>query len=128
MGYEKQQRPEIRRKGGRAGAVNTSTSASTALDPRGVISLNTTSTGAPVVYTLSRVPKPRDEFYLHVGSVGSSSDAPFHVNAASGSFFGTSSQNMLALSQSGHGAHLIAVSTARWGAVGINGATFSTST
>lgn len=128
MGYEKAQRPIAHEKGDRQGVVTPSTAASTALDPRGLISLQTTSTGAPVVYTLSRVPHRGDEFYLHATDVGSSSDAPFHVNAASGSFFGSSSEDMLSLGAEGSGAHVIGLSTTRWAVVGANDVSFSTST
>ena len=127
MGFDKQMRPT----GGqrrRHLEIVTSTAASTALVPKNVISLETTSTGAPVVYTLAGAPKKGDEFHVHATSVASSSVAPFHINAGSGVAFGSSSEDMLTLAVAGNGAHLIALSSARWAAVGGNGATFSTST
>lgn len=121
MGYRKEPRPVIEKRGGRkGGAVLTSTAASTGLAPRGIIGMETTSTGAPVVYTLNRLPKRGDEFFLFADMVASSSVAPFHINAASASFFGSSSQEMLTLARAGAGAHIIGYSSERWGVFGLN--------
>lgn len=121
MGFRKEQRPVVEKRGGRkGGAVLVSTAASTALAPRGIIALQTTSTGAPVVYTLNRAPKRNDEFFIMADKNASSSVAPFHINAASGTFIGSSSQEMLTLARAGAGAHLIAFSTIRWGVVGLS--------
>lgn len=108
----------------------TSTAASTALEVGGVVSLESTSTAAPVVYTLARLLDAGELMAVHVTAVGSSSDGggQMHVNAASGQFFGSSSEDMLTLATSGDGALLVGVSTARIGVVGNNGGTFSTST
>lgn len=120
MGFRKEQQPVIRKRGNREGGIRTSTAASTALDPRGVIALETTSTGAPVVYTLNRAPKLGDQLFVTAAKVASSSVAPFHVNAASGTFFGSSSEDLLTLAQPGAAAHLIAFSTIRWAVVGLS--------
>lgn len=136
MGFEHHKRPQDFRTAGESdtklGTVRypdpvNSTAASTGLAPRGVAQLQTTATGAPVVYTLA-APLTGEEMYLSAGLVASSSVAPFHVNAPSGFFFGTSSEDMMTLSTQGAGAHLVAYSTARLFAVGIRGATFSSST
>lgn len=134
MGFSKEMRPNSRARGGRLSgkAFRISTAASTALSPVGMIGLETTSTGAPVVYTLNRLPKRGDEFFLFADLVASSSVAPFHINAASGSFFGSSSQEMMILARAGAGAHMIGYSTERWSVVGMSQAdssgNFSTST
>lgn len=120
MGREKMQRPLLTKRGGRDSGYRTSTAASTGLDPRGTIGLETTSTGAPVVYTLHRLPKRGDEFFLFADLVASSSVAPFHINAASGSFFGSSSEETLTLAQPGAAAHLKGYSTERWMVVGLS--------
>lgn len=128
MGYDKHQRPSVERKGGRLAEITESTAASTALVPRGAISLTSISTGAPVVYTLSRVPVPGEQFEVYVKSVGSSSAAPFHINMASGVAVGSSSEDMLTLATAGDGATLRAFSSDRYGVVGQFGAAVSTST
>jgi len=120
MGLNKNQRPQLVKRGTRLSGIRVSTAASTALDPRGVIALQTTSTGGPVVYTLNRAPKPGDEFRVIADKNASSSVAPFHINAASGTFIGSSSEEMLTLARAGAGAHLIAFSTIRWGVFGLS--------
>lgn len=120
MGFRKETQPVINKRGGRQGGVRTSTATSTGLDPRGVIGLETTSTGAPVLYTIKRLPKPGDEFYIYADNLASSSVAPFHVNAAANSFFGSSSEGMLILAKKGAGAHMIGYSTERWSVVGLS--------
>ena len=120
MGMNKQQRPTLAKRGARYSGIRVSTAASTALDPRGIIAMQTTSTGGPVVYTLNRAPKPGDEFHLVADKNASSSVAPFHVNAASGTFFGSSSEEMLTLARPGAAAHMIAFSTIRWAVVGLS--------
>ena len=120
MGFRKEPQPTIRKRGGRESGQRTSTAGSTALDPRGMIALNTTSTGAPVVYDLNRLPKKGDEFYLTAVAIASSSVAPFHINASTGSFFGTTGQGLLVLSKAGDAAHVIAFSSARWAVVGMS--------
>ena len=141
MGFDKAQRPRDTRKGSKAsspsdkldslrwGDITASTAASTALVPRGVVSLESTSTGAPVVYTLKQ-PIKGDEIAIAVASLASSSVAPFHVNAQSGGTFNgvASSENMVALSTAGAGITLLALSSAQWMTKGHRGATFSTST
>lgn len=127
MGYDKERRPTGSQRR-RHLEIVTSTAASTALAAKDVISLETTSTGAPVVYTLAGAPKKGDEVHFHAGAVASSSDAPFHVNMGADIGVGSSSQDMLTLAISGDGAHLIALSSTRWATVASHGATFSTST
>ena len=119
MGFQKDMRPTIRKRGGRESGMRLSTAGSTALDPRGMIALGTTSTAAPVVYDLSRLPKRGDEFYLTVSAIASSSVAPFHINASTGSYFGTTGEGLLVLSKAGDAAHIVAFSSARWAVVGL---------
>lgn len=107
--------------------ITTSTAASTALAPRGVIALTSTSTAGTVVYTLASAPKRGHRFSIGALLVSATS-AQFNVNAASGSFLGSSSEDMLQLSTAGNGATFVGVSTTRWLCVGNNGGTFSTST
>ena len=131
LAYEKRRQ---RAHGFHKGHVVTSTSAladaSTALNPNDVIALTSTSTTGPVVYSLSRLPHPGEQLAITVLSVGASSaGAGFHVNAYSGSFFGSSSgENMATLLGSGDGFSAIALSTVHWGVVGNYGATFGAST
>ena len=106
--------------------VTISTAASTSLGPRGVFAVETTSTGAPVVYTILH-PKPGDRLSLMVSAMQSSSDAPFHFNLGD-LFAPATSADMIVLSSQGAGISLIALSTARWLTDGNAGATFSTST
>ena len=119
MGFRKEQQPTMRKRGGREGGMRSSTAGSTALDPRGMWALNTTSTAAPVVYDLNRLPKRGDEFYLTVAAIASSSVAPFHINASTGSYFGTTGEGLLVLSKAGDAAHIVAYSSARWVVVGL---------
>lgn len=134
MGFEKFKRPIDARTGGDPDflfdsirqSVTTSTAASTALGPRGVFVVETTSTGAPVVYDIPN-PKVGDRISLMVGAMQSSSDAPFHFNL--GDLLGpATSADMVVLSTEGAGVSMIAVSTAAWKTDGNQGATFSTST
>ena len=120
MGHQKEMRPSIRKRGGRESGMRSSTAGSTALDPRGMIALGTTSTSAPVVYDLSRLPKRGDEFFLFADLVASSSVAPFHINAASGSFLGSSGDEMLILAQPGAGAFIRGFSSERWAVMSIS--------
>ena len=106
--------------------ITTSTAASTSLGPRGVFLLETTSTGAPTVYTLAD-PVAGDRLSLMISAMQSSSDAPFHFNL--GDLIGpATSADMIVLTTQGSGISLIAMSTSRWGTDGNQGATFSTST
>lgn len=120
MGYAKEQRPVAEKRGHRKGGQRLSTAASTALDPVGHIALETTSTGAPVVYTLGRAPKPGLEFFITAQAIASSSVAPIHLNAAAGSWFGSTAEDMLILAQAGAGAHIVGFSTSRWHVVGLS--------
>lgn len=128
MGLEKQQRPPLTPPGERLAPVKAFSAASTAVHPRGLISLATTSTGAPTVWTLSRAPKVGETVALFAKTVQSSSAGPLHVNMASGVAVGTSSENMLTLATEGDGALLYAFSSDRYGVVGSFGAAVSTST
>lgn len=132
MGFDKNKRPILPHQI-RFGDVVTSTAASTALQTRGAISLETTSTGGAVVYTLAAVPKPGDLLSIHAGLMGNTTGAgDFHINAggtAAGEVsFGSSSEDMITFSDPGEGVLLIGESSDRWMAVGVNGAAFSTST
>ena len=134
MGFDRKKRPLDLRTGSdpdflfdtvRQGAT-VSTAASTSLGPRGAFALETTSTGAPTVYTLAD-PKVGDRLSLMVSAMQSSSDAPFHFNL--GTLLGpATSADMVVLSTQGAGISLHAISTARWLTDGNQGATFSTST
>lgn len=127
MGFDKERRP-TGSQGRRLLDITSSTAASTALRAGSLVSLETTSTGAPVVYTLAGAPKKGDEVAFHATAVASSSVAPFHINMGSGIGVGASSEDMLTLAIEGDGAHLIALTSARWAVIGSQGATFSTST
>lgn len=134
MGFDKMKRPLDMRTASdpdfvfdtQRQAVTTSTAASTSLGPTGVFAVETTSTGAPTVYTLAD-PEPGDRLSLMISAMQSSSDAPFHFNL--GDLIGpATSADMIVLTTQGSGISLIAMSTARWGTDGNQGATFSTST
>lgn len=134
MGFKKEKRPLDLRTGADPDfifdssrqTITTSTAASTDLGPRGAFALETTSTGAPVVYDLAD-PKPGDRLSLMVSAMQSSSDAPFHFNL--GNVVGpATSADMIVLSTRGSGVSLIALSTARWLTDGNDGASYSTST
>ena len=135
MGFDVLQRPLKARRGDpnvvgdffQYGAVLASTAASTGLQTRGLVSLATTSTGAPVVYTLSPQ-KLGDWLEIGVAAVASSSDAPLHINMASGVTLDGGTQDMITLSTAGSGVTLRAFSTSHFACVGTRGATFSTST
>ena len=94
-----------------------------------MIALNATSTTGPVLVTLARLPKRGETLAVHSLKAGASSaGAGYHVMAAAGSFFGSSSQDMATILGHGDGFQAIAMSSARWGVIGNNNATFSTST
>lgn len=124
MGIEIKKRGRAGSKYDRLGtnAFRTSTAPSTALVPLGVIGLRTTSTATdtPVVYTLSRLPKKGDEFQLFADAIASSSMGPFHINAASGSFLGSSADEMLILAQPGAAALIRGYSSERWMVVSLS--------
>jgi hypothetical protein len=109
--------------------LETSTAASTALPANKSYSLVSTSTAAPVVYTLIAPQKVGDRIDFSVHTIGSSSvgGGQFHINAGSGVLI-SSTCDMLSLSTDGAGASLLALSTSRWGLVGNFGGTLSTST
>ena len=134
MGFKKEKRPLDLRTGADPDfvfdssrqTITTSTAASTDLGPRGAFAVETTSTGAPVVYDLAD-PQPGDRLSLMVSAMQSSSDAPIHFNL--GTVVGpATSADMIVLSSRGAGISLIALSTSRWLTDGNQGATFSTST
>lgn len=108
--------------------VITSTAASTALGPRGSFALVTTTTGAPIVYTLaSPACSGGDRISIVIDQMESSSDAPFHINTGGGGA-GATSEDMVTLPVTGSGVSLISLSTSRWLVDGANAATFSSST
>ena len=134
MGFKKEKRPLDLRTGAdpdfvfdsHRQTITTSTAASTSLGPRGAFAVETTSTGAPVVYTIAE-PQPGDRISLMVSAMQSSSDAPFHFNLGTLSGPATSA-DMVVLATAGSGVSLIAFSTSRWLSDGNQGATFSAST
>ena len=134
MGFQKMKRPLDLRTGADPDfvfdssrqTITTSTAASTDLGPRGAFAVETTSTGAPVVYDLAG-PQPGDRLSLMVSAMQSSSDAPFHFNLGNVVAPATSA-DMITLSTQGSGVSLHALSTGRWLIDGNQGATFSTST
>lgn len=128
MGASKEYRPVLPLSFAFDPSVLQSTAPSSALNPSGIISFASTSTGAPVVYDLAAPPAPGKLFGVHLASIGSSSNAPVHVNAGAGVGLGTSSEDMLTLASAGDGALFVGLSTSRWACLGSHGATFSTST
>ena len=107
--------------------VTTISAATTALQPRGIIALTSTSTTGPVVYDLASAPKRGHGFSVSALLVGATS-SQLHINAGAGIGLGSSSQDMLTLSTAGNGATFVGVSSERWMCVGINGGTLSSST
>lgn len=129
MGYDKNRRP-LKAPGYGTFDVTDSTAASTAAPTAGVLTLRSTSTTGPVVYDLAGLPSIGNEaLTISVQRAGATSvGAGFHVNAANGSFFGSSSQDMVTMLGQGNGALLMPVSSTIWAIAGVFGATFSTST
>lgn len=111
------------------GDVAISTAASTAVQwfPNLTLALQTTSTGAPVVYDLIP-PEVGDRLELFADTVASSSLAPYHINLPSGFTAAASSADMITLSTVGTGLTIVATSTTRIAVVGNQGAAFATST
>ena len=108
--------------------VTTSTAASTGLGPRGNFAIVTTTTGAPVVYTLaSPACSGGDRISIVVDQMESSSDAPIHINTGGGGA-GATTEDMITLPVEGSGVSLVSLSTSRWLVDGANAATFSSST
>lgn len=140
MGFEKFKRPIKARVDARTSTdpdfefdtlrqgVTTSTAASTSLGPRGNFALVTTTTGAPIVYTLaSPACSGGDRISIVVDQMQSSSDAPFHINTGGGGA-GATSEDMVVLPVTGSGISMVSLSTDRWLVDGANAATFSSST
>ena len=142
MGWEHHKRPiDARtgagtdlRVGGTRSVWTSQAAASTALGPRGVFGLASTSTDTtPLVHTLA-APNAGDRLELVVENLATSS-SPIHVNAISGGKFdgstqsgSTASANMITLTSAGAGCALVASSSSRWHLVGNSGCTLSTST
>lgn len=126
MGYHKIPQPLLHSDVRRTFGVAAATSAGT-IGPAGTYGLATTSTTAPVVYTLA-APKGGERLELAVDTIASSSAAPFHVNANSGAVFAGSSLDMVSLSTTGAAVTLVALNSTRWYIVADRGATLSTST
>lgn len=143
MGWEHHKRPIDARTGagtdlrvGQTRSVWTSqAAASTALGPRGIFGLASTSTDeTPLVHTLA-APNAGDRLELVIETLATSS-SPIHVNAASGYFDNatdgtpatTESANMITLTSAGAGCALVASSSGRWHLIGNSGCTLSTST
>jgi hypothetical protein len=130
MGYGKRRRPVYEPDADRLSGITKSTAASTALEPRGVYSLESSSTVAPVVYTLV-APKAGDELYVNANLIAAATGtSEFHINSVAvfGYDASTVGQDMVTLSTRGAGFHAIARTSSEWLVVGVRGATFSTST
>lgn len=108
--------------------VTSATSVGT-LGPRAVVALNSTSTGAPDVYTLAAPSTGGGDFFsVTVEALGSSSDAPQHINASSSNVTFDGANDMLVLSTAGAGASMYSLSSSRWLIIGNFNATFAAST
>ena len=109
--------------------VTSATSVGT-LGPRAVVALNSTSTGAPDVYTLAAPSTLGGDFFsITIETVASSSVAPQHINAstdASVTFDGAN--DMLVLSTDGAGASLYSLSSSRWLIIGAFNASVAAAT
>lgn len=129
MGIERIKRPVSSPSRGTSKITN-STAASTGIGVDGVLTLRSTSTGGPVVYDLVSLPEVGgQQLVISVQRAGATSvGAGMHVNAAAGSFFGSSSQDMVTMLGQGAGCLLMPVSSTIWAIAGVFGATFSTST
>lgn len=136
MGRDKKKRPLDIRTGAdpdfefdtlRQGVI-TSTAPSTGLGPRGNFAIVTTTTGAPIVYTLANPAcSGGDRMSIIVDQSQSTSDAPIHINTGGGGVNATS-EDMIVLSSAGAGISLVSLSTSRWLVDGLHAATFSSST
>jgi len=126
MGFDKEMRPPLVPPARFSGVQNATTA--TTVSP-GLVALNATSTAGPIVIEISRLPKLGDVLAIHaVTNAATSAGAGYHINAYAGSFFGSSSQDMATILDKGGGFYAIAMSTTRWGVIGNNSVTFSTST
>ncbi len=99
MGHEHIKRP-VAAPAYRRTKVIASTAPSTALGVEGksVYSLESTSTTGPVAYTLAKLPVPGQELVFQATLVGATSvGAGYTVTAASGSFFGSSSEDVITM-------------------------------
>lgn len=127
MGETKDRRPVLADDYGRM-RVTIQDGASTALAPRGIIALTSTSTAGPVVHTLASMPKKGRAFEVGAVSVGATS-GQHHINMPSGVFVGATSANMVELSTAGDGVRLVAISSEHLMPVGHSASvSFSTST
>lgn len=104
-----------------------STSDGVTISPYGHTVIATTSTGAPVVFTLA-AGEPGMRKVLGVDSLASSSDAPIHINAASSNVTFDGTNDMVTLSTNGSSIVVVARSSGRWDIESDRGATLAAST
>ena len=126
MGIERSKRPQSAPIF-RPSQVTVSTAPSTALATRGIIGLVSTSTVAPVVYTLTQ-PKSGDVVSFTVDALSVATSAGFNINAGTGVVFAGTTADMVRLSSMEAAVSFVAKSSARWYSVGDRGAIYSTST
>lgn len=133
MGYDKIRRPLAGiQDQSRFLGVEVSTAATAAASTKlaaGIYGLRTTSTAAPVVYTM-RLPKSGEFLAVTALAIQSSSMAPIHINAGptTDTYWNNASQ-MLTLATQDSGFYAIAQSSSQWLVVGQVGTiAFTTST
>ena len=90
-----------------------STAGPTALTPFGFDALSSTSTSAPVVFTLG-TPKANMRKVIAVESMGSSSGAPFHIETSSSGATFDGTNDAVVLTTDGAAIALVALSSSRW--------------
>lgn len=132
MGYDKNKRPDSGPGRKQTVFAQSSTQLTGVLAPvlktPGAYSLSSTSTAAAALFTLDS-PRPGDIVQAVVGTIASSSQSPLKIKTRqAGETFDGSSGDVISLSSAGCGVTLQALSTSRWGIIGIFGATVSTST
>lgn len=132
MGYEKNRRPRIDQLPHRYLNENAvSTAASTALAPRGLHIINTTST-APTLFTLTD-PKKGDVLEVSVqGLAATSSQSPVRIIAQSSGAFGyaaaSTAQNMVTIAVPGGALRAVALNSSEWAVLSGVDVLLSTST
>jgi hypothetical protein len=107
--------------------VIATTSASTALGPRGVFAFTSTSTGEiGLTYTIAPDFQAGDRLSLMVDSVPGTT-TPMHILFGDATVAATSATRV-AMSTNGTGVRLVAISTSRWLVDGNQGAAFEVTT
>lgn len=128
MGYEWSKRP-VSAPSERQDVTIHSTTGGTTIPADGVTALQSTSTGAPVLVTLATPLTNGMEKDIIVSTIGSSSDAPYHINMpSSNTTVNGTTADMITLSSQGAAVQLVALSSARWLVRSAITATYSTST